>query len=69
MRSQGRKGSEEEVKFLAITTPLHPRNVCMISRDTRAITAAQAQKSTLIEVNERSGLRKSIAAIASELVR
>jgi len=69
MRSQGRKGSEEEVKFLAITTPLHPRNVRMISRDTRAITAAQAQKSTLIEVNERSGLRKSIAAIASELVR
>ena len=69
MRSQGRKGSEEEVKFLAITTPLHPRNVRTISRDTRAITAAQAQKSTLIEVNERSGLRKSIAAIASELVR
>ncbi len=68
MRSQGRKGSQEEAKFHAVTTPLHPRKLRVIPRDTRAITAAQAQKSTLIEVNERSGLRKSIAAIASELV-
>ena len=69
MRSQGRKGSDEEAKFLAVTTPLRPRNVRVIARDARATTAAEAQKSTLIEVNERSGLRKSIATIASEIVR
>ena len=69
MRSQGRKGSDEEARFLAITTPLRPLNVRVIARDARATTAAEAQKSTLIEVNERSSLRKSIATIASEIVR
>jgi len=43
--------------------------VRVIARDARATTAAEAQKSTLIEVNERSSLRKSIATIASEIVR
>ena len=69
MRSQGRKGSDEEARFRAITTPLRPLNVRVIARDARASTAAEAQKSTLIEVNERSSLRKSIATIASEIVR
>lgn len=69
MRSQGRKGSEEEAKFLAITTPLRPLSVRVIARDVRAALAAQSEKSTLIEVNERSALRKSIAKIASEIGR
>ena len=69
MRSQGRKGSEEEAKFLAITTPLRPLGVRVIARDVRAALAAQNEKSTLIEVNERSGLRKTIAKIASEVGR
>ncbi|MDA2962718.1 MAG: hypothetical protein O3A27_03055 [Actinomycetota bacterium] len=67
MRAQGRKGQEEEAKFLAVTTALRPLNLRVIARDTRTTTAAEAQKSTLIEVNERSGLRKSIAKIASEI--
>lgn len=69
MRSQGRRGSDEEAKFLAITTPLHPLSVRIIARDARATSAAEAEKSSLIEVNERSGLRKSIAKIASEVKR
>ena len=66
MRSQGRKGSDEEAKFLSITTQLRPLNLRVIARDSRAISAAEAQKATLIEVNDRSALRKSIAKIASE---
>lgn len=69
MRSQGRKGGEEEAKFLAITTPLRPLSVRVIARDLRAVSTAEHEKSTLIEVNERSGLRKAIAKIASEIER
>ena len=69
LRSQGRRGADEEAKFLAITSPLHPLRSRVIARDSRATALAEAQKSTLIEVNERSALRKSIAKIASELER
>ena len=68
MRSQGRKGSDEEAKFLALTTSLRPLSVRTIARDGRACAAAEAEKATLIEINERSGLRKSIAKIASEMI-
>ncbi len=69
MRNQGRKGAEEEAKFLASTTGLKPLRVRVIPRDSRAVNCAEQQKSTLIEVNERSALRKSIAKIANELER
>ena len=67
MRSAGKKGEEEESKFLAKTTRLRPLCVRVIGRDARAAAMALEQKATLIEVNQRSALRKSIAAIASEI--
>ncbi len=69
MRSQGKKGADEEAQFLAITTRLRPLCVRTISRDLRAASKALEEKSTLIEVNMRSALRKSIATMASELKR
>ena len=69
MRSQGRKGGDEESKFLAATKQLTPLHMRVVARDARAVIPAQAEKSTLIEVNERSGLRKSIAKIASQMQR
>jgi Flp pilus assembly CpaE family ATPase len=69
MRSQGKKGADEEAQFLAITTRLRPLCVRVISRDLRAASKALEEKSTLIEVNMRSALRKSIATMASELKR
>jgi Mrp family chromosome partitioning ATPase len=69
MRSQGKKGEDEEGRFLAATTRLRPLSVRVIARDLRAVTAALEQKCTLIEVNTRSSLRKSIATIASEIKR
>ena len=67
MRSMGRKGAEEEARFLSITTPLRPLGVRVVPRDPRSTSAAEAQKSTLIEVNSRSVLRKAVAKIASEI--
>ena len=69
MRSQGKKGEDEEARFLAATTRLRPLSVRVIGRDLRAATGALEQKCTLIEVNARSSLRKSIASIASEIKR
>jgi hypothetical protein len=69
MRSQGKKGADEEAQFLAITMRLRPLCVRTISRDLRAASKALEEKSTLIEVNMRSALRKSIATMASELKR
>jgi hypothetical protein len=54
---------------LAITTRLRPLCVRTINRDLRAASKALEEKATLIEVNMRSALRKSIATIASELKR
>jgi Mrp family chromosome partitioning ATPase len=69
MRSQGKKGADEEAQFLAITTRLRPLCVRTINRDLRAASKALEEKATLIEVNMRSALRKSIATMASELKR
>jgi hypothetical protein len=41
----------------------------VIARDGRSVQASEEARSTLIEVNERSPLRKSLAKIASELSR
>ena len=68
MRSAGRKGAEEEARFLAITAPLRPLSVRSIARDSRAVNLAESKQSTLIEANDRSNMRKSIAKIASEIV-
>lgn len=69
MRTQGKKGADEEAQFLAITTRLRPLCVRVIGRDLRAASKALEEKATLIEVNMRSALRKSIATMASELKR
>ena len=69
MRPQGKKGDDEEAQFLAITTRLRPLCVRVIGRDLRAASKALEEKATLIEVNMRSALRKSIAKMASELKR
>ncbi len=66
-RSPGKRGEVEESKFLEITTKLRPLAVRVLGRDPRATTMALDQKATLIEVNPRSGLRKSIAKIAGEI--
>lgn len=67
MRSSGKKGDAEEARFLSSITPLRPGSMRVIARDGRSVQASEEARSTLIEANERSPLRKSLAKIASEL--
>jgi Mrp family chromosome partitioning ATPase len=67
MKSSGKKGESEQSKFLTLISPMKPFRVRTINTDIRAVLAAQDERATLIEVNERSALRKSIAELASEL--
>ena len=67
MKSSGKKGEAEQSKFLTVTSPMKPFRVRSINTDIRAVLAAQVERATLIEVNERSTVRKSIAELASEL--
>jgi Mrp family chromosome partitioning ATPase len=67
MKSSGKKGEAEHTKFLNVTSPMKPFRFRSINSDIRAVLAAQEERATLIETNERSALRKSIAELASEL--
>jgi Mrp family chromosome partitioning ATPase len=67
MKSPGKRGEKEEVQFLNNTTALKPLRIRSINKDSRAITAAEDEHATLVEINERSNVRKSIAELAREL--
>lgn len=67
MKSPGKRGESEESRFLSSTTALKPIRIRSIARDSRAVMAAEDEHATLVEINERSNLRKSIAELAREL--
>lgn len=67
MKSPGKRGESEEAKFLNSTTALKPIRIRSIAKDPRAVMAAEDEHATLVEINERSNLRKSIAELAREL--
>jgi Mrp family chromosome partitioning ATPase len=67
MKSPGKRGESEEAKFLSSATALKPIRIRSIAKDARAITAAEDEHATLVEINERSNVRKSIALLAREL--
>ena len=64
MASRGRKGKLREDQYFAIAAPLSAQNLYTLPRDVRTLTKAEEERATLIEIDERSPLRKSIAAIA-----
>ena len=67
MKSPGKRGESEEARFLSSTTVLKPIRIRSMAKDARAIMAAEDERATLVEINERSNLRKSIAELAREL--
>ena len=67
MKVPGKRGDAAETKFLTSVTPLKPVRIRSIAHDPRAISAAIEEHATLIEINERSNMRKSIAELAREL--
>jgi Flp pilus assembly CpaE family ATPase len=67
MKSPGKRGEKEEAQFLNYATALKPIRIRSIGKDARAVTAAEDEHATLVEINERSNVRKSIAELAREL--
>ena len=66
MKSAGKRGEVEEARFLSCATSIKPVRIRSIGKDSRAIMAAEDEHATLVEVKERSNLRKSIAELAGE---
>lgn len=64
MSSRGRKGRLREDQFFALAAPLRPQNLFTLPRDARTITKAEEERATLLEIDDRSPLRKSIASMA-----
>jgi hypothetical protein len=67
MKAPGRKGSDEEGLFLTSIAPLKPARIYTLPRDPRSLQKAHLERCTLIEIDDRSALRKAIAKIAVEL--
>jgi Flp pilus assembly CpaE family ATPase len=68
MRSNGRKGQEEEKAFLAVATTHKAEHLYVLPVDIRGTTDAAEAREVLAEVNERGVLRKALASIASEMI-
>ena len=68
MASRGRKAKAREDEYFAIAAPLRPQNLFTLPRDARALMQAEEERATLIEVDDRSSLRKRIAALALGLI-
>ena len=63
-----KKTKSENNPFLQCVTPLRPSRVLVYPWDTRNVVAAEEERSTLLDTNERGILRKSIRHLAGELV-
>lgn len=67
MKVAGKRGEVAESRFLASVTALKPLRVSSIANDPRAINSAIDEHGTLVEISERSNMRKSIAGLARDL--
>ena len=68
MRSNGRKGQEEEKAFLETATTHKAQHLYVLPVDTRNTDDSAQSRGALAEVNERGILRKALVAIASEMI-
>lgn len=67
MRVSGKKGDQRETLFLASVASLMPQRIYSLPRDSRSTTKAEDDRATLMEIDEKGTLRKSIARIAVEV--
>jgi MinD-like ATPase involved in chromosome partitioning or flagellar assembly len=68
MKSSGKRGDAQLARFLTATTALKPNRVRSLKEEVRSVVAAEDEHATLVETNERSNLRKSIAELAREII-
>ena len=68
-RIPGKKGDEQEEKFLSVVSPTQPHALRILPLDLRGVSAAAQDRSILMESNSRGLLRRSLAALALELTQ
>jgi hypothetical protein len=68
MRSNGRKGQEEEKVFLSTAATHKAAHLYVLPVDVRNTADSSESRASLAEVNERGILRKALASIASEMI-
>jgi hypothetical protein len=68
-RTPGKKGDEQEEKFLSVVSPTQPHALRILPLDLRGVSAAAQDRSILIESNSRGALRRSLASLALELTQ
>lgn len=68
MRAPGRKGSDRDALFLTTANSLRPQRTYTLPRDNRSVIKAAEERSTLVEVDDRSPLRRAISKLAVELI-
>jgi len=68
-RIPGKKGDEQEAKFLSVVSPTKPHALRILPLDLRGVSVASYDRSILIESNSRGLLRRSFAALALELTQ
>jgi hypothetical protein len=64
---RGRKGKLRQDQYFALGASLSTQNLYTLPRDVRTLTKAEEERATLIEIDERSPLRKAISAMAITL--
>lgn len=69
MKSPGKRGDIEQSRFDALVEQIKAVRTFAISKDPRAIASAEDERATLVETNERSAMRKSIANLANQIQR
>ena len=67
LSSSVKRSKSDSETFLQLITPIRPKRVLQYPWDPRSALAAENERCTLVESNERGILRKSIAHIAGEL--
>jgi hypothetical protein len=66
--SAPKKYKSDNDPFLQCVTSLRPSRVLVYPWDSRNVLAAEEERSTLLDTNERGILRKSIRHLAGELI-
>lgn len=68
MRTPGKKNTPLDQSFAQSTNVIKPVRVMSLPVDTRNVTLAESERTSLFEVNERSHLRRTISEIAGQLI-
>lgn len=66
MKVSGRKGIDREGQFLSVVAPIRPQRIFTLPYDPRTVTKTQEQRAALVEIDDRSTLRKAILNMAVE---